>query len=205
MNKTILFSLIVGISICHFPAHSLSLPLQEIVALESNNLGEAQTELPENNPSIFSISAGFSARLALVRIIGLSLGATARFYWNISEFVSLDLAVMARFLIGYDYSSEVTCLFTLLLVGGWSFKIGPMIGLSYESKLVAFNQDDPIMEEGSYGPFVSVRAGIGIVPLYLKAGKVDVSLLRITGDIEYGSNLFSPSITVDIIELIFHI
>jgi hypothetical protein len=113
------------------------IPLSGMYNMIADNPADSAVSSTQATTPSFSVGVSFSTRLSLVRIIGLSLGGTARFYWRPSDFISIDFSFADRTLIGYDYSTELSCLFTIFRSGIWSFAVGPLIGFSYESKMVA--------------------------------------------------------------------
>jgi hypothetical protein len=160
---------------------------------------------PAAKPYPLAVSAGFSAGLSVGRLLGLSLGGTARFYWRPLDVLFLELSVAARTLIGHELSIQAAVLTPLIRSGSWSLEIGAGLGLSYESRLATYTQNDPVPTGGVYGPFWAVTVLATLAPLHFSGGRVDVSLLRLGLGAEGGAWLFAPLFSVDVIEIIVNL
>jgi hypothetical protein len=168
--------------------------------------GEEDTPAPlPPDPARFAGSAGLSAGLSLGRLTGLSLGGTARFLWRPWRRLYMEASVSARGLIGSDYSFQAAVLTPLFQDGCWSLEAGIALGVSYESKMIGYTQDDPVPTGGVYGPYWAVTGLLVVAPLHFSWGRLDMSLFRLGLGAETGAWMAAPLFSLDAIEIILNL
>ncbi|MBN2352275.1 MAG: hypothetical protein JXD23_06875 [Spirochaetales bacterium] len=167
-----------------------------------------QNAAAENNTAFspsFTLGLTPSACLSLGRLTAATIGGTLRFTWRPIRDFSLDAAASARWLIGHDFSLTVSCLWSPLRSGAWSLGFGASLGLSHESRMIGYTQDDPPPDSGVYGPYGAAAAAIVAAPIQLRLEKVDFSILRISGGVLFGAWVTAPIFTVELFEIAVHL
>ncbi len=155
-------------------------------------------EAIESAPALLG-GLGVDLHVGFGRAPGISEGIFGDLRYRPSENFGLELALVGRTMVGWDVGASIDA---LAFFGGrenaWRFAVGPFASVSYGSRILGTNQDDPILLSGVVGPWWSFSGGLVLSPLEFRSAGMEKRYLRLSLGAEYSWLGLAPFAVIEI-------